>query len=563
MKLLRRLGIVVAGLVVLVILVALTSAIMDGRPDYAVSTEGVVIPRFSAMDIPYEQNNDFTVAHPFAAGAIIDIDNDGTEELFIGGGPGQPDGLFRFIGGKFKAVPDAAGTEQPSTQTSFGTVAPETGGRFEAVPDVAGIEKPSAVASFGAAVIDTDGNGYDDLLVARTDGIWLHLNNGGSFSSRKLALAIPADTTPMSAAIVDINRDGHFDLYVSGYIRFDLVEGQNIFNKEGYGGSSHLFLNQGDNTFTDVTEAAGLTYKHNAFMGIFVDIDRDGFEDLIVAHDTGQVRTWQNLGDGTFVNHENPNSDQYSYPMGIGVGDYNNDGWIDFALSNVGSTPPNFLIRGDLTDDQESNWKWLLFENQGNFKFRDAASTARIADYEFSWGMTMEDFNLDGREDLVVAENYIGLPLQRIPFLRSPGRLLLQNQFGEFAAIGKEAGVINKRYAIAPVTADFNDDGYPDIVFINIAGRSQAFLSEGGEAGYLKVKLPNRVSSIAAMVEVDLVNGDQLTKTFVSGEGLGSDSSHVLSFGLADTTATTVTVTYIDGRQETQQGNWRNNTVKF
>jgi len=346
-------------------------------------------------------------------------------------------------------------------------------------------------------------------------------------------------------------------------VRFDLVEGQNIFNKEGYGGASRLFMNRGDDTFEDVTDSVGLTYKHNAFMGIFVDVDRDGDEDLVVVHDTGQVRTWENKGDGTFVNRKNPNSDYYSYPMGIGVGDYNNDGWVDFAFSNVGSTPPNFLIHGDLTDDQVSNWKWLLFENLGNFEFRDAAEDAKIADYEFSWGMTLEDLNLDGREDLIVSENYIGLPFHKIPALRLPGRLMIQNKNGEFAAVGKQAGVVNKRYSIAPITADFNADGYPDIVHVNIAGRSQAFLSKGGDAGYLKVKLPNRVSSIAATVEVSLADGSILTKPFVSGEGLCSDPSHLLIFGLGDERASDVSVTYIDGQKEALSGNWRNETVTF
>ena len=534
MKLLRLVAKVAAALVVVIMLGVTVRSIMDARIDYDVSTAGVSIPQYTAVDIPFDQMNFFTTAHPFAAGAIIDIDNDGVEELFLGGGPGQSDALLRYVDGAFELIANAAG-----------------------------IEKLPETASFGASVIDTDGDGFDDLLVSRTDGVWLHRNHGGTFSAVKLPLDIPDDTTPMSVAIADLNRDGHFDIYVSGYIRFDLVEGQNIFNKEGYGGSSRLFMNKGDDTFEDVTDSAGLTYKHNAFMGIFIDIDRDGDEDLVVVHDTGQVKTWENKGDGTFVDRKNPNSDDYSYPMGIGVGDYNNDGWVDFAFSNVGSTPPNFLIHGDLRDDQNSNWKWLLFENLGDFDFRDAAEDAKIADYEFSWGMTLVDLNLDGREDLIVSENYIGLPFHKIPALRLPGRLLIQNEHGEFAAVGKQAGVVNKRYSISPITADFNADGYPDIVHVNIAGRSQAFLSKGGDAGYLKVKLPNTVSSIAAIVEVSLADGSMLTKHFVSGEGLGSDPSHVLVFGLGDQRANSIAVTYIDGRQETLSGDWRNDTVTF
>ena len=527
--LIRGLGLLVALVAVMVI----GNGLSDARIDYDVSLDGIDIPTFTAIDVPFDQSNDFTSAHPFAAGAVIDVDGDGTEELFLGGGPGQSDALLRFNGGSFEMM------------------------------DVSGIEKSSESASFGASVIDTDADGLDDLLVSRTDGVWLHRNLGSGFTSEKLPLSIPDNTTPMSVGIADLNRDGHFDLFVAGYIRLDLVEGQNIFNKEGYGGSSRLFMNRGDNTFDDVTDEAGLTYVHNTFMGIFVDIDNDGDEDLVVAHDTGQVRTWQNQGDGTFVNRDNPNSDQYSYPMGIAVGDYNNDSWVDFAFSNVGSTPPNFLIRGDLTDDQTSNWKWMLFENQGGFAFRDRAAAARIADYEFSWGMSFEDLNLDGREDLIVSENYIGLPPHKIPFLRAPGRLLIQNANGQFAAVGREAGVVNRRYSIAPIHADFNNDGYPDLVHVNIAGRSQAFISQGGGAGFLKVRLPNRVSSIAAVVTVTLNNGDVQSKVFVSGEGLGSDPTHVITFALDDHKARTVTVDYINGVREERDIDLRNALVEF
>lgn len=531
MKILKHILKGMLALVALMIVIVIGMFLNDARIDYDVPLDGIDIPKFTAMDIPFEQSNDFTSAHPFAAGAVIDVDGDGTEELFLGGGPGQMDALFRFANGSFERW------------------------------DIAGIDKSSDVASYGASVIDTDGDGRDDLIVSRTDGVWLHKNMGSSFTSEKLALAIPAGTTPMSVGIADLNRDGHFDLFVAGYIRLDLVEGQNIFNKQGYGGSSRLFMNRGDNSFDDITEAAGLTYTHNTFMGIFVDVDKDGNEDLVVAHDTGQVRTWQNQGDGTFVNRENPNSGHYSYPMGMAVGDYNNDGWVDFAFSNVGSTPPNFMIRGDLTDEQVSNWKWLLFENRGGFEFRDSAAAAKLADYEFSWGMTFEDLNLDGREDLIVSENYIGLPPYKIPFLRAPGRVLVQTSNGDFAAVGKQAGVVNKRYSIAPVHADFNGDGYPDIVHVNIAGRSQAFISQGGAAGYLKVKLPNQVSSIAATVEITLADGSTLSKAFVSGEGLNSDPSHTLIFGLGDQSVTNISVSYINGAAESVSGNMRNETV--
>ena len=151
-------------------------------------------------------------------------------------------------------------------------------------------------------------------------------------------------------------------MYVSGYISVDFVEGQNIFNKEGYGGTSAMLLNNGDNTFKDITKESGLYYKHNTFQGVFIDLDNDNLEDLVVAHDTGQVRTWKNLGNLKFKNMPNPNSEQSSYPMGIAVGDYNNDGRQDLFFSNIGTTPPDFVVRGDLRDDQ-------IFNCQGQSKF--------------------------------------------------------------------------------------------------------------------------------------------------------------------------------------------------
>ena len=206
------------------------------------------------------------------ASAIIDVDGDGIEELFLGGSRTQADAMFAFKNNTFVPV------------------------------DISGITKSGGEATHGASVLDVDKDGDDDLIVARTDGIWLHLNDGGNFSTQKLDAQMPDGTTAMTVGLADINRDGHFDMFVAGYISKDRVQGQNIFNKANYGGASQLFVNNGDNSFTNATKAAGLEYVKNTFMGIFVDADEDGFEDLIVAHDTGQVRTWRNNGDGTFTN---------------------------------------------------------------------------------------------------------------------------------------------------------------------------------------------------------------------------------------------------------------------
>jgi hypothetical protein len=187
-----------------------------------------------------------------------------------------------------------------------------------------------------------------------------------------------------------------------------------------------------------------------------------------------------------------------------------------------------------------------------------------LADYEFAWGAVFEDLNLDGREDLVVSENFVSAPFHMMEFMRAPGRLLVQTPAGEFAEVGAEAGVVNPRFSIAPVTADFNNDGRPDIVHINIAGRSKVFLSSGeSRNGFLKVQLPRDVSSIGAMVTIELEDGKKLFRPFVSGEGLSSDSSHIIIVGLGTQRADKVSVRYIDGRSIERNGPFRNQTVSF
>ncbi|MFT6372753.1 MAG: hypothetical protein ACJAZT_001507 [Gammaproteobacteria bacterium] len=528
--------ILISILVIIVLLVGgvMTRFVLDKNIDYEVSTENVLIPKFDTSYLEFEHKLNPAESLPFTASAAIDIDNNGTEELFIGGGPNQADMFFKFSDGKFTPL-----------RTDL-------------------LSKPEIQdATFGASVIDVDKNGFSDLIISRTTGVWLYLNDGEQFSGKKLDLPISEDTSPLSVAISDINRDGHFDMYVAGYIKKELVEGQNIFNKEGYGGTSVMLLNNGDNTFSDITKESGLHYVHNTFMGVFVDIDNDLLEDLVTVHDTGHVKTWRNLGNNKFADVPNPNSKQFSYPMGLAVTDYMDDGYVDFFFSNVGTSAPPILAKGDLRDDQLYHSDWIMFQNKGNFEFEDIAQKVKLADYEFSWGAIFEDFNLDGRDDLVVSENYIDFPFHKIPFLRLPGRFLLQTETGEFAASGKESGVINSNYSISPLSADFNGDGYPDLVHVNLAGPSKVFINQGGEQQYLKVKLPDTVESIAAKITVELSNGKVMQRNFVSGEGLGSDQSHIQIFGLGDASATKVSVQYINGMQQQREGTFKNELLSF
>jgi hypothetical protein len=257
------------------------------------------------------------------------------------------------------------------------------------------------------------------------------------------------------------------------------------------------------------------------------------------------------MGDGTFENTPNPNSEVYSYPMGIGVADYDNDGLVDFFFSNTGTTAPPFMARGDLRDDQVYHPEWILFHNDGGFSFTDTAEQTKLAGYEFSWGGIFEDFNLDGRADLAVSENYVGLTPHKVESLRLPGRFLVQNQSGEFAPVGAQAGVVNKRFSLSTLSADFNQDGAPDLVHVNLAGKSKAFISNNATKSFVKVQLPNTVDSVSAMVKAELSDGRTIYEPFVKGEGLCSDSSPMVTIGTGGATVQSVEVKYLSGRTET------------
>ena len=505
----------------------------DRSNSYPNELAGLTLPQFDEQSIDFVPTYDGTKTLPFTASAIIDVDSDGIEEIFVGGGIDQQDALFRFDNGSFVDI----------------------------TADV-GWTKETPDKTFSAISLDLDHDGDNDLLITRQSGVFLYSNDGGTFSVIKLELDLDPKTVPLSAAVADLNRDGLFDMYISGYIAREHVEGETIFNRD-YGGKSALFINEGDNTFRNITEEAGMAYHHNTFMGIFIDVDDDQLEDLVVAHDTGQVRTWKNLGDLKFENVANPRSEEFAYPMGIGVTDLKNDGLPDFFFSNVGSTVPKSLVRGDLREEQVLHTDWMLFENTGGFTFKDTAEDRQVGNYEFSWGGIFEDFNLDGRDDLVVSENYEGWPLHKLPMWRLDGRFLLQNEAGIFMDAGDKVGVKNREYGITPLTADFNQDGYPDLVHINLLGPQKVFLSKGGDNASLKVQLPNVIESVGAEVKVTLEDGATLIQTFVVGEGLLSDQSHILVFGLEKQKATSVSVQRLDGSTNDQSGSFSNETLTF
>ncbi len=480
------------------------------------------IPTFKTASFDFNNQFDNTRSLPLMGSAMIDIDNDGVDEIFMAGGVDQEDALFKYSNGDFIDITAAL-----------------------SLPN-----KPAKTTTFGAVSFDLDNDNLTDLLLTGDYGLLWYRNTGTSFEVQKIEVPLNEKSVAASITLGDINRDGHADIFVSAYIKLDKMEGQTIFKDFNYGGSSLMMVNNGDNTFTDATASLGLTYIHNTFMGILVDIDNDGYLDLVVAHDTGEVRTYKNNEGSSFTKMSNPLTGKYAYPMGIAVGDYNNDGNIDFFFSNTGSSVPTFLARGDLAEEDVFISDWILFRNEGDFKFSNVADQTKVADFEFAWGAVFEDFNLDGKQDLVVAENYVDFPPHKL--FKLPCRFLLQRPDGTFAAVEDQANAVNKNYAITPLSSDFDQNGYPDMVYANLNGPVKALINKGGDANFIAVRLPENAAHAGAHITVTKTDGSQLSDVYVIGEGLASDQTATVTFGLGETTGvSSLTIRLPNGTKKT------------
>lgn len=526
-------GLKITGIILLLLLIVVLGFFWkDAHIDkYDVSIDEEKIPVFQSINFPFTHQYNSKKSLPITPSAMIDIDNDGIDEVFMGGGFGQHDMLLKYQDGKFIDITNKIKLGNKGDYTST-----------------------------GVASADFDNNGYQDLIVGREDGLHIYLNTNSVFNHISIQTDINDKSTPAGITIGDIDNDGDLDIFLSTYIKKDKMEGQTKFEDKTYGSTSALLLNEGNFKFKNITQSAGLDYIHNTFMAILIDIDGDGDLDLIVAHDTGEVRTYKNNGNQTFAMVENSTTNKFAYPMGIAVGDYNNDGNVDFAFSNTGSTLPRFLAKGDIKDASKFNEKYILFKNLGNFKFTDDAEETKIANYEFSWGLVFADLNNDGLQDLMVAENYVDLAPNKL--FRLPSRMLIQKENHTFVPTETKSGVKNPHYAITPLISDFNNDGHLDMIWTNINTPSLAYLNTGNSSNYLKVNLPKNAKTIGAVITITLQNGNKLTEHLITGEGLASDQSNTIHFGLGENSKIiTLRIKLLDGTEKTIENPTINQTI--
>jgi hypothetical protein len=337
---------------------------------------------------------------PGSGVALLDYDNDGWLDIYL-------------LNGSTAAA--VKGKEAPPRAMLFHN---NHDGTFTDVTDKAGVANERW--GFGVAVADYDNDGWPDIYVANYGKNRLYHNNrDGTFTdvAEKAGVALGGWSTGPTWG--DFDHDGLLDLFVPGYVKHDLdrpviagkngipegacqYRGVNVFcGPMGLPGESdHLFHNNGDGTFTEVSVKAGVADSKGryGFASVFVDLDDDGWLDLVVANDSTPNYLYRNRHDGTFedvsyfsgfaVNEEG----RAQASMGIGVGDYNRDGKLDLFVTTF-------------SDDYKT-----LYRNDGGANFTDVSFRAGLgtATIPFlAWGCGFLDFDNDGLLDIFIANGHV------------------------------------------------------------------------------------------------------------------------------------------------------------
>lgn len=458
--------------------------------------------------------------------AVIDFDNDGYEDVFIAGGSGK-NALYKNNGdGTFSNVIDEAGFADLDTVVTQGVVG-------------ADVNKDGYTDIF----ITTIASVNNDRFAAATN--LLFINNGdGTFTNKTRSYGLNEVTFSTGAAFGDVNGDGFPDLFVGNYFdrfsgRLDDYSGV-LTEGEQAPAADLLYINNGGGSFTESSEAYGLNHTGLGFGGVFSDYDNDGDLDLIVINDFGN-RATPNL----LYRNEYPERafvdvsaamgfDIAMNAMGVGVSDYNLDGWMDYLISNISSSP--FLENPGRSGVPFSEKTKELGTSYPVVYTEEGQGVPTI-----SWGVNFFDYDNDMDPDLYVANGCLN------PSVLPNPNLFLENINGQFVLNGRSSGLSDPSIGRGSVTFDYDHDGDLDILVVNqtqyrdpgyvVETKSTRLFRNETVTGnnWLKVKLAGTVADkngIGSRVEV-YVGGTKLIREIDGGSSHESQNSTVAHFGLA------------------------------
>ncbi len=473
-----------------------------------------------------------------AGALVLDFNNDGFQDIYVTNSEG-PNALYRNEGD----------------------------GTFTDVAVAVGVDDPQGVGNGGCAA-DYDNDGDQDLFVTSFGSSKLFRNNGnGQFTDVTGVAAVDnQDVTHRSTGCAwgDYDRDGSLDLIVVRHLATWAPEFLN--DRVPYAEnvrSLALYHNNGDGSFTDVTPLLGDTLALrdgdgkviNNISGAgyqpgWVDFDNDGDLDLYVVNDYGRVVhpnvLWRNDGaaeDGSweFLDvSESSGADVIIDGMGLAIGDYDLDGFLDFYMSN---TNRNALLR--------NNGDGLTFTNTTV----EAGAEIGIKNKQsVDWATMFFDYDNDGLEDLYIVSGFLKGLLHGNP-VQQPNILLRNKGDGTFSDVSSGSGVDDEGIGRGGVYLDFNKDGCLDLFVANLGQSAKLFQNACGDNNnWLEIKTVGSLSNrdgIGARITM-VAGGTTQIREISGGSSQMGQNMMAAHFGLdASAVADSVTITWPSGKVQT------------
>jgi enediyne biosynthesis protein E4 len=486
---------------------------------------------------------------------LIDYDNDGWLDIYL------------LNGSTFNAMD---GKETPPHAALFHN---NHDGTFTDVAAKAGVTNDRW--GFGVTIADYDNDGWPDIFVSNWGKNRLyHNNHDGTFTDVAEKAGITLGNWSAGATFGDYDGDGRLDLFVTGYVHFDRdnlpyahtrAASNNTCEFRGVpvmcgprgleSEPDHLFHNNGDGTFTDVTAKAGLSNPANHYYGltpVFVDVNNDGKVDLAVANDSTLSYLYLNRGDGTFEDASltsgfalNEDGREVA-AMGVAVGDYMNNGLVDFAIS-------------DFSDEAK-----LVFHNDGGGSFTEVSMRSGIGKLSIpflGWGDGFLDYDNDGWLDLMFINGHIYPVADKEDWGTSYAQrpLLFHNlRDGKFEEVPpvKGSGLAEVMAGRGAAFGDLFNDGKIDVIINPDDGPPVLLRNVNPDHHHwVELKLVGGSKSprdaVGATVYLT-ANGMRQRQDVISGGSYVSTNDPRLHFGLGDATdAGTAEIHWPSGAKET------------
>ena len=440
-------------------------------------------------------------------------------------------------------------------------------GTFSDITDSAGVGDIGY--GVGCASADVDNDGYPEIYVTNYGSNRLYYNNGnGTFTDVTQKAGVGDGRWGTSCAFLDYDLDGDVDLYVVNYMKFSIADNRwwetqgvrtycsptdQIAGSHFVSEPDILYRNNGDGTFTDVTEAAGISHRALGLAVAVGDYNNDGAPDLHIANDMEADLFYHNNGDGTFTetaDFTGTGYDENGFPgsgMGNAFGDYNNDGFLDLVVSNASSLPV------------------ILYQNEDAAFFIDVSFASGIGAVTlpyFKWAVEFFDYNNDGFLDLFVANGHLQENISLFSESTYPqADLVFRNARSQdgafhFTEASAEVGLtqLPKRVSRGAAFGDYDNDGDIDI-FLNNSNQSATLLrNEGGNSNHWLTIQPIGTRSNASGIGTKVVMkaGDlSLSKEVRSGASYLSQSDLRVHFGLGENSEIdTLKIHWQSGRRE-------------